>query len=199
MMVRRWKKLQARARGPFLPSSSGRALVVKEKGTDNLADIGTKFLDGPMFDFCRSAVGVRVLSAAAITQLSGCTWTSGSGHHHSQSLEFAVVFFAGILLGIFLSSARGRSTVQVEEEPEPDEQGPVVELAVTTAAAVVPVEDGVAVPADAEVLAAPDPSPNGVWVSVAGERWHRDRGCRGLRGARGAHRVTPCRYCARLG
>ena len=92
----------------------------------------------------------------------------------------------GILLGIFLSSARGRSTVQVEEEPEPDEQGPVVELAVTTAAAVVPVEDGVAVPADAEVLAAPDLSPNGVWVSVAGERWHRDRGCRGLRGAMGS-------------
>ena len=59
---------------------SGRVAAVKVKGTENRADIGTKFLDGPAFNTCRSELGVRTLTASVITQLQGCMWASDEDH-----------------------------------------------------------------------------------------------------------------------
>ena len=163
--------------------SSGRVVAVKEKGTENLADVGTKFLEGPAFITCRSALGVRALSVAVITQLSGCMWAPGGGHQQNDLFTptmVLMVFLVGLLLGTFISSARGRSTSAVA-------QVSIESKAVATR------------PLDARATAATDLPVEGVWVSVAGERWHRDRDCRGLCGARGVHRVTPCSFCARLG
>ena len=136
--------------------------------------------------------GVQALSVAVATQLSGCMWAP-DGSHQSTSLAptlVLMVFLVGLLLGILLASARGRhqsvpsAVAQVGSGSKAVTAGP--QDARTSLATDLP-------------AAATATTMEGVWVSVAGERWHRDRECRGLRGARGVHRVTPCSLCSRLG
>ena len=49
-------------------ASEGRVAVEKILGTSNVADVGTKHFDKPMFEWCCGALGLRTLTALGLAQ-----------------------------------------------------------------------------------------------------------------------------------
>jgi hypothetical protein len=96
---------------------SGRVVAIKVKGTENKADVGTKYLDGPAFNKCRSELGVRALSAAVIAQLPGCARAANDDHlemlSSSAMIGISMIFMAGFLLGACVACACSRTTSTV--------------------------------------------------------------------------------------
>ena len=122
--------------------------------------------------------GIQALSVAAATQLAGCTWAPNEGQQStSWEQTLTLVFLAGLLFGALIATARSRyQSGSRAAIAEPQDAGTPLTTSPPTAATVTTLEG---------------------WVSIAGERWHSNRDCRGLRGARGIHRVTPCNICTK--
>ena len=159
---------------------SGRVEAVKEKGTENGADIGTKLLDGPAFAVCRSQLGIRALSAAVITQLHGCA--QASDEDHSEQLSTPTIILVSTILMVGFLVGAGASTVC----------GRFANVTPSTAKTTQTMAPGHS-DASSQVVVVQPPD---AWVSGFGERWHLDRECGGLGKARGVRRVSACMLCA---
>ena len=130
-----------------------------------------------------------VASAAVASQLTGCSGPE-SGLQSRITLQATLALLAlGGLMGILVASVTRRREAPEEEETEEGDEPEDTETSAETSSDTTTTESG------GRARSARRTTGIGIWVSVAGERWHRCLDCRGLRGARSVRRHTPCRLC----
>jgi hypothetical protein len=163
--------------------------VVKELGTSNVADEGTKHLEKEPFIRYSGQLGVPaylptlMLAELAVAKEECLAEALGSAPVPPELVPLwqdivlmITVLVVGICVGLWMSSARCPTPTEPEHEPAAvPEEVREEEVVATTPTRVIP----------SSVVICPS----------GGQRFHLDPRCAGLKSARETRTITPCRTC----